>query len=194
MIREVDIVSYLPPFMAEFKEIAVTLKAENPEFALVWKAADRVLQNAFIETADEYGISRFEKVLNILPSREDTLESRRARVKVKWFDSIPYTWKVLVKKLIVLCGDTDFTLLNDFSDGYVLTLHTNLELCGQVEEIKDIIDTILPCNIDVSSHNSLCCSTKGSVCLGGSVSFLNTFTITSGNMSGTAHVEFVGKE
>lgn len=40
--REVDLLSYLPPFMAEFKEIAVTLDAENPEFVLVWKAADRV--------------------------------------------------------------------------------------------------------------------------------------------------------
>ena len=49
--REVDLLSYLPPFMAEFKEIAVTLDAENPEFVLVWKAADRVLQNEFIETA-----------------------------------------------------------------------------------------------------------------------------------------------
>lgn len=61
MTREVDLVSYLPPFLAEFKEIAVTLKAENPEFVLVWNAAERVLQNEFIETADEYGISRFEK-------------------------------------------------------------------------------------------------------------------------------------
>ena len=41
MTREVDLVSYLPPFLAEFKEIAVTLEAENPEFVLVWNAAER---------------------------------------------------------------------------------------------------------------------------------------------------------
>ena len=63
MIREVDLVSYLPPFMAEFKEIMATLEAENPEFVLVWEAADRVLQNEFIETSDEYGISRWERIL-----------------------------------------------------------------------------------------------------------------------------------
>ena len=45
MTREVDLVSYLPPFLAEFKEIAVTLEAENPEFVLVWNAAERVLYN-----------------------------------------------------------------------------------------------------------------------------------------------------
>ena len=74
MIREVDLVSYLPPFIAEYKETNITLEAENPEFVLVWKAADRVLYNEFIATADEYGISRFEKILNILPSRDDTLQ------------------------------------------------------------------------------------------------------------------------
>ena len=43
MIREVDLVSYLPPFIAEFQEINSTLTAENPEFKIVWEAADRVL-------------------------------------------------------------------------------------------------------------------------------------------------------
>lgn len=110
MTKTVDLVSYLPPFMADFKEISVTLEAENPEFVLVWKAADRVLQNEFIESADEYGISRFEKILNILPSTEDTLESRRARVQARWFNTIPYTMKAFLAKLEALCGDSDFTV------------------------------------------------------------------------------------
>lgn len=100
--EKVDLVSYLPPFMADFKEITVTLKAENPEFVLVWVAAEQVLQNEFIETADEYGISRFEKILNILPSKEDTLESRRSRVQARWFNTVPYTMKALISKLIAL--------------------------------------------------------------------------------------------
>ena len=45
MIREVDLVSYLPPFMAEYKETNITLTAENPEFILVWEAAEKVLKN-----------------------------------------------------------------------------------------------------------------------------------------------------
>lgn len=62
MIREVDLVSYLPPFIAEYKETNITLTAENPEFVLVWNATDKTLKNEFIATADEYGISRFEKI------------------------------------------------------------------------------------------------------------------------------------
>ena len=62
MVREIDLVSYLPPFMAELKETAVALEAENPEFILVWEAASQVLCNEFIATADEYGIERFENI------------------------------------------------------------------------------------------------------------------------------------
>ena len=79
MIREVSLVSYLPPFMQDYKEPAAALEAENPEFTLVWKAADKVLYNHFISTADEYGIARREKLLGIYPSDDDTLDSRRAR-------------------------------------------------------------------------------------------------------------------
>ena len=77
MIREVDLVSYLPPFLAEYKEINMALAAENPEFGFLWEAADRMLRNEFILSADEYGISRFEKMLGILPSASDTLENRK---------------------------------------------------------------------------------------------------------------------
>ena len=38
MIREVDLVSYLPPFLAEYRELKAALEAEDPEFALVWRA------------------------------------------------------------------------------------------------------------------------------------------------------------
>ena len=60
MIRDVDLVDYyLPTFMQKYNEPVAALKAEEPEFLLVWKAADRVLYNHFISTADDYGISRF---------------------------------------------------------------------------------------------------------------------------------------
>ena len=125
MIREIDLVSYLPPFIAGFKEISATLEAENPEFLLVWRAADQVLKNEFIETSDEYGISRFEKMLNILPSWEDTLESRRAKVRSQWINVLPYTVRMLLQKLQIICGSTDFVLKTDFEKSYTLILNSS---------------------------------------------------------------------
>lgn len=179
MIREVDLVSYLPPFMQTYNEPVAALEAENPEFSIVWTATDRCLRNRFISTADEYGIGRFEKMLNIYPSADDTLESRRSRVQSKWFNTIPYTWKVLLQKLLVLCGDTDFEVKNNFTTDYTLYIDTDLELYGQVEELENIINTMIPCNIVVESKNSIPCNIKGAVLFGGGICFINEFIITS---------------
>lgn len=178
MIREVDLVSYLPPFMADFKEVAVTLEAENPEFKLIWDAANQVLYNEFIATADEYGISRFEAILKILPSKEDTLESRRARVQARWFNAIPYTMKALISKLIALCGDNNFTITKQF-DFYRLELETHLELYGQVDELEYIINTMLPCNIVVVSDNKIICDVKGLAAFAGGICITEHFFITN---------------
>ncbi len=154
MTENVDLVAYLPPFLKEFKEIAVALEAENPEFILVWNATERVLSNEFIETADEYGISRFEKLLNVFPSKEDTLESRRARVQARWISTIPYTLKMLTEKLITLCGDSDFEIVEEYAF-YRVVIKTHLELFGQVEELNNLLGYMLPANIVVLSENKI---------------------------------------
>lgn len=179
MIREVDLVSYLPPFLADFKETAVTLEAENPEFRLVWEGTDRVLKNEFIATADEYGISRFEKLLHIFPSSEDTLESRRARVQIRWFSSIPYTWRVFVERLIAICGENNFTLNAHFVDGYLVELEVNLELYGQIEELEHLIETMFPCNITFTAKNNIPCVANGFAFWAGGVCFTHRFFITN---------------
>lgn len=178
MIREVDLVSYLPPFMAEFREINVTLTAENPEFRIVWEAADRVLQNEFIATADEYGISRFERILKIYPSREDTLESRRARVQARWFASLPYTWRMLLEKLISICGESGFTISKDFLF-YKINLAVQLDIFGQVEELEHLLEVMLPCNMVVNTQNTVSCIAEGFIGLAGGLCSVETFFITN---------------
>ncbi len=177
-MREIDLVSYLPPFMAEFKEITAALEAENPEFALVWNAADRVLQNGFIETADESGIARFENILKILPSTEDTLESRRARVQSRWFSTVPYTLKAFAAKLAALCGDSDFTITKKYQN-YRLEIFTNLEMFGQAEELEEIFNSLLPCNMAVEAVNKIWCAAAGKALAAGGVCAVEEFSISS---------------
>lgn len=178
MIREVDLVSYLPPFLAEYKENTLALEAENPEFVLVWEAADRVLYNEFIAMADEYGISRFEKILNILPSKEDTLESRRARIQNRWFNVLPYTLKVLIEKMILIFGESNFSIKKNYQE-YQLEIITNFEQFGQVEELKQIIDTMIPCNIVVKSFNEIYCNSTGTAFVAAGACTIEHFFITN---------------
>lgn len=161
MVRDVDLVSYLPPFLQEYKENVAALTAENPEFTLIWNAQNKVLYNCFIETADAYGISRYESLLGIYPTSDDTLESRRSRVRIQWARSIPYTIAALIEKLTVLCGEDSFILSHNFRVGYTLTLVTYLENYGQVEELNNLLQEMLPCNIVIDSTNQILCNAYG---------------------------------
>lgn len=154
MTRAVDLVSYLPPFLAEFKEISVALEAENLEFVLVWNATERVLKNEFIETADEYGIKRFEKLLGILPDADSDLEARRSVIKARWLSKLPYTYKMLLKQLEIICGE-DFSVKTSFETDYFLRVVTHLRDYGKTTEVKKLLDEMIPANMRFDYYNSI---------------------------------------
>ncbi len=149
MVREVDFVDYyLPLFMQSYKEPVAALKAEEPEFMIMWKAVDRVLYNHFISTADEYGISRYEKMLGIYPAEDDTLKIRRMRIQNRWVNAIPYTIRTLAYKITeILKGKHNFSIQADFRKTYKLVLIIYATDDSQVAEIKYLLSVMLPENI-----------------------------------------------
>ncbi len=179
MIREVDLVSYLPEFMKDYREPVAALHAMNPEFILLWKGADKVFYNRFLSTADEDGLSRYEEMMGIYPSEEDTLESRRLRVQTKWFNSVPYTMKAFIQRLEALCGVGNFEISGDFETGYTLRIDTNLEAYGEVEQLEYLIGVIIPANILVESYNYIRCSAEGLLGMGGGACTVEEYTVST---------------
>ncbi len=158
MIRTVDLVSYLPPYLQNYKEQVAALAAEDPEFLLIWNAVDHCLYNHFISTADEYGISRYEQLMGLVPEEDDNLESRRSRVQVNWVNLLPYTIKTFLQKLNALCGANNYIVSGSFSTEYLLTIITYLENIGQVDDLNELFNEILPCNLVVDSTNQIICT------------------------------------
>lgn len=160
MLRQTELRSYLPPHLQEYKEIRAALDAEDPEFSIVWSGAERILRNEFIATADESGIGRFERLLGLLPLEDDNLESRRARVQVNWFSTLPYTVKMLIKKLTVLCGGDDFRITKKF-DKYTITVDTHLRLYSQLLSLREVLGEMIPANMVIESSNSIIVPSEG---------------------------------
>lgn len=177
MIREVDLISYLPPFMQNYREPVAALEAETPEFQSLWQGAERALNNHFISTADEYGLSRYEKLLGIRPAEDDTLESRRIRVQTRWVSKLPYTLRALTEKIEGLCGGADFSVENNFGQGYGITIRTSLEMPGQVNELEHLLEEMAPCNIEVSATNHIRCDTEGLIFAGGCIAYTDIIEI-----------------
>lgn len=139
------LIDYLPPIMQNFKEIKEITNAEQKEVDLIDGEISKVLDNAFIESCDEYGIQRYEKLMDISPSADDTLEFRKAVALARWNNKLPYTVRVLRERLNALCGEHNYMLDTEKTDEYYLACMLYDE--NFVEQVSKLFDNILPANI-----------------------------------------------
>lgn len=160
MIRDVNLIEHLPLFIQQFREIRHIMEAENPEFQLVIDESEKIKNNQFIESSDLSGVSKFEKLLNILPSPDDTLGSRVSRIMIRWNEVVPYTYKALVQKLVQLCDGLNFTINRNFNE-YKMEIITHLELSGQVDELQYLLGYMIPVNLELTSKNDIYCNSEG---------------------------------
>jgi hypothetical protein len=154
MKRTADLISYLPPIFQGYKEYKSIMDTENHEFQLVFDTSEQVLNNIFIQDCNLEGIKRYEAILKIKPSANDTLETRKFRVLSRWNDEIPYTWKTLLAKLDSICGKDNYSIIL-INDEYKIQLETHIGVYGGVDELNHVLTTMLPCNLIIISHNVL---------------------------------------
>lgn len=152
-LRQVTIEEYWPLIVkntAEFGQIAV---AENPEFNYLAACIYRVLKDSFIDAdMTEYGVSRWEKILKLVPAETDTLDDRKARILYYLSVKLPYTWRVLKQMLTDYIGDA-FVMeyRNDYGQ---LILHTDRISDDKVHTINELLERVLPQHIEVLHFNS----------------------------------------
>jgi len=154
MSKIVDTISYWMPILRKIKEFQEIAKTEDIELNLIYEEVERILNNMFIETSDEYGISRLEKIIGIVPDVENTLETRRLKVLSRWNYRVPYTDRELYNKLLSLCGTGNFTIIENYKE-YILDIITNIGIAGGFDEACRILMLMMPCNLVVTISNEL---------------------------------------
>lgn len=178
MKRTPDLISYLPHVLQVVREFQAISNVENPEFQVVFDTSEQVLNNLFIQTGYLNGIKRYEKILKIKPSENDTLETRRFRVLSRWNDRIPYTWNSLIEKLNTLCGQDNYTISLQ-NDIYTLNLETHLGVYGTVDELNILLDGIIPCNLIIIANNVLYGGSEIPLYFGSAISSGVHYTLSS---------------
>lgn len=101
------LIDYLPPVLQRVMEFAAITGAQQPEIEAAWDALNLVMDNQFIDTATEAGVTVWEKELNIVPLATDTLEDRKQRLKTAWTYGVVYTYNWLVNWLKISCGENN---------------------------------------------------------------------------------------
>ena len=178
MIREVHLLSFLPEFVQEYREIKHIMNSEQPEIQKLEDETEIIKNNQFILSCDIDGIARFENLLGITPKPDDTLDARKSRVITRWNDSIPYTYKGLKEKLNVMCGEGNYLLIPSFNE-YGLEIVVSLPLSGQADELDYMLSYMIPANIVVTSRNNMVRTMTGTVHGGGTTIETSNFTLQS---------------
>ena len=152
MIRQLK--NYLPFIVREYDVYEALMAAEQPELSLAWDSYDLTFANQFIDTADNYGLSRWETMLQIVPQAGDTIESRRIKIKAKLNTIVPYTIRALIQKVDAL-ADGEPYIVNIAEATYILHIITQWETNGKVDGLKDILERMVPVNIVIDSQNQV---------------------------------------
>jgi len=161
MIREVDLIPYLPPRMQEYYELQKIMAAENPEFQQLWNVNEQIRKDLFILTAEEQGLRRLENIMGLFPSEDDTFESRRMRILTRWNDSLPYSFRYLIGMLEVITGG-NYEIINHFNE-YEMEIITHIGTRGGVDDLQHLFRTVIPANMVVVSNNILDINSTGSL-------------------------------
>lgn len=145
-IRVVAIENYWAPIVknaTEFKQIA---NAENPEFNTLTTCILRILEDSFIKDSTEYGVSRWEKMLGLVPELNDTLEDRKVRILTYLSLRLPYTWRVLEQMISSFVGEGNYTMsyVNDYAK---LTIRIKVENESSYNTVMALLKNVVPQNI-----------------------------------------------
>lgn len=140
------LLDYLPSIFAGIKEMQIHANAENPEIERLWEQVENAYDDQFLYTMTENGISRWEKMLKIVPMGTDTLEDRRFRVINRVNAQLPYSMRMLEAHLNQMCGVGGY-VLNYTPETWTLNVKIGLESKKQFDEILNMIQQMIPMNI-----------------------------------------------
>jgi hypothetical protein len=158
-----SLLDYLPDFMKQFLEIREIMKTEDKEMDEIDSNIQRALDNAFIEECDEYGILKYEALLGITVSQQESLRARKTRVLSRWNDFQPCTYRRFLKKLDILCGMGNYRVDGILED-YQLCIAISGKAIEARGELEEMLKKMLPENINYKIFEEH--PVTGHICMG----------------------------
>lgn len=160
MIRNVNLIGYLPPYVQDYREIQAIMNAEEPELQQVEDDSEIIKNNMFVLHTNEDGVKRYEKMFGITPPTNESLYNRQMTVLAQYTNTVIYTLRGLIDRLNIICGVGNYTLeLN--ADKYELNIGFRLRVKNLISTVNAILVDMIPanmlcsCNILYNTHEIL---------------------------------------
>lgn len=141
-------IDFIPPVYANIKEFQALAKSYNAELTLTANRLDEVYNNFFIDSLNEYGCIRWEKILKLESNNSFSLKDRRFAIKVKLLGHRPYTFFRLKKILNDVISEDNYRLDLDVDKNHI-TCRVNLGVKARFITIKNMLEKTVPLNISL---------------------------------------------
>lgn len=136
----------VPPEWRKVREFQEIWKVEDEVIATLRDAVKGRLEQQFVMTATEDGLSRFESSFGILPKATDTLDDRRYRVLTYMMIDTPYTERSILSALEKLCGEGNVSVDVDV-ESFIVTVRVGLVARESFVDTERMLQKVIPCNM-----------------------------------------------
>ena len=143
----VPIQEYVPTIYKDVKEMDAFCESLDFLWDVLISSADEEYARMFIQSSDEIGVERFERILKITadPSIE-SLDFRKERLLTRCNSTLPYTTIWLRNYLNSVLGYTNYELEVDY-ENLAVKLYGYLLNYSWAKEVGIMIRHILPANV-----------------------------------------------
>lgn len=144
----IDTIRYFPQHIADIEEFKRIAKVYDEKLQLVWKNLDQIQTNRHFDRMNEEECSRWEQMLKINLTGEETLGDRRRNLKGIWTSGLPYTEKKFKEVLDAMVGD-DYYKLDINSKEKTMKVSLMLEVIAKDDYIYDLMRAMAPADMVV---------------------------------------------
>lgn len=157
-----NIIEYLPSYLKNIYEFQKIYDVENIELESIQNKLDSILNEIIVDRASEYGISRYEKIFNII-NKKSTLYERRFIIESIFMNRIPFTLKWLENKLKQIADDK-YVIDIDYNN-YALVIRISYLFANALDLLEKDIRKSIPANLSLTMYLNE--NEKIALCAGG---------------------------
>lgn len=145
----IDTIRYFPKHIADIEEFKRIARVYDQKLQLVWDQLDQMQTNRRFDEMDEAECNRWEAMLNIKLTGEETLGDRRRNIKGIWTSGLPYTDKKFKEVLDAMIGP-EYYLLDINRSKKTLKVDLMLDAIMQDKYIYNLMRAMAPADMIVT--------------------------------------------
>ena len=142
------LIEYIPLFLQSIREYQLIFNVEDVEIEKLKEQVEKILKEVVVETAQGYGLDRYEKIYNIQNNTTD-IATRRYTILSKINNRLPYSLNWLKNKLNNTIGKDNYKIEVDY-DNYSI----KIEIMALYKDIALLLNMDLkeqlPANLQIT--------------------------------------------